>query len=79
MNTAVSASVVGNTHQPAMAAQGGRAPLFRRFGAALWRALEAVGRSRANREVLDFADRCEAQQPELARELRAACRQGVVA
>jgi hypothetical protein len=43
-----------------------------RLGSAIWRALEATGRARVRRQLLDFADRCESNQPELAKELRAA-------
>jgi hypothetical protein len=43
-----------------------------RLGASIRRALEATGRARARRQLLDFADRCESNQPELAKELRAA-------
>jgi hypothetical protein len=43
-----------------------------RFGSSVWRALEATGQARARRELLDFADRCESNQPELAKELRSA-------
>ena len=42
----------------------------------VWRALEASGQARAQRHLLEFADRCAAYQPELAKELRAACRAG---
>ncbi|HWH81216.1 MAG TPA: hypothetical protein VNU71_03155 [Burkholderiaceae bacterium] len=52
---------------------------FRRAGKSLWSALQAAGRARAQRHLLDFADRCEALQPELAKELRAASRQGPMA
>jgi hypothetical protein len=48
-------------------------------GAAIGRALEASGRERAQRQLLEFADRCEAHQPELAKELRLACGQGPIA
>ena len=41
-----------------------------RAGAAIWRALEQSGRARAQRHLLEFAERCETQQPELAKELR---------
>jgi hypothetical protein len=47
---------------------------FARAGAAVWHALEASGRARALRHLLDYADQCESQQPELAKELRAAAR-----
>ncbi len=43
-----------------------------RFGAWLWRALEATGQARARRHLIEFADRCETNQPQLAKELRAA-------
>ena len=43
-----------------------------RLGSSIWRALEATGQARARRQLLDFADRCEWNQPELAKELRAA-------
>lgn len=46
---------------------------------AVWRALEVIGRARAQPHLLAFADRCEALQPGLAKELRAACRQGPMA
>ena len=45
-----------------------------RMGRALWRALEAQGRSRARLELRRIAERYEASQPELAKELRAASR-----
>ena len=43
-----------------------------RWGAPIRRALEAARQARARRQLLDFADRCESNQPELAKELRAA-------
>jgi hypothetical protein len=43
-----------------------------RTSAAVWRALEESGQARARRHLLDFADRCEPSQPELAKELRIA-------
>ena len=52
---------------------------FRRVGMGFWRALEAAGQARAQRHILALADRCEALQPDLARELRAASRQGPLA
>jgi hypothetical protein len=45
-----------------------------RWGTAAWQALEGVGRARARRELLILADRWQAGQPELAAQLRAACR-----
>lgn len=47
-----------------------------RGGRLLWGALEAAGRARAHSQLLAFADRCETLQPDLAKELRAATRQG---
>ena len=44
-----------------------------RAGASLRRWLEETGRARAQRELLERAARYEATQPELAKELRAAC------
>jgi hypothetical protein len=49
------------------------------FGRRAWRAMEDTGRARAQRHLLDFAHQCEALQPELAKELRAATRQGPLA
>jgi hypothetical protein len=49
-------------------------PWLARAGATIWRALEESGRARARRHLLDFADHCEALQPELAKELRGAAR-----
>jgi hypothetical protein len=43
-----------------------------RARAAIWSALEQSGQARARRHLLDFADRCESLQPELAKELRIA-------
>jgi hypothetical protein len=76
MNTVVSTWSAGEAALTPAAAQGRRASLPRRIAVATWRVLESIGRSRANRELLDLADRYESLQPNLARELRAACRQG---
>ena len=43
-----------------------------RWVAAVWQALEGVGRARARRELLSLADHWESGQPELAAQLRAA-------
>lgn len=43
-----------------------------RAGQSIWRVLEATGQARARRHLQAFADRCEPNQPELAKELRAA-------
>lgn len=45
---------------------------FLDLGRRSWRALEQTGQARAQRHLLDFAGHCEALQPELAKELRAA-------
>ena len=43
-----------------------------RLGASVWRAMQESGRARARSELLTLADACERNQPNLARELRAA-------
>lgn len=53
---------------------GWRSPLAS-VAARVWQALAAAGEARARSRLLDFADRCEALQPELAKELRAASNQ----
>jgi hypothetical protein len=62
---------------PAAAWASGLAPPSRvaRFGAAVWRTLEAIGQARARRELLRLADRWETSQPDLAAQLRATCRE----
>jgi hypothetical protein len=49
---------------------------FARTRAAVWRAVELSAWARAQGHLLQFADRCEELQPELAKELRAAARSG---
>ncbi len=79
MNTAVTSLPI-SLAAPAGASTGaGLRRQFSRAGAAIWRALEAVGRARAQRSLLDLADQYEALQPALAQELRAATRQGPMA
>jgi hypothetical protein len=79
MNTAVT-SLPMTSAAPAAATTGaGLRRQFKQAGAAIWAVLEAVGRARAQRHLLELADHCEALQPELARELRAASRQGPMA
>lgn len=46
---------------------------WRSAGRRAWKALEAHGEARAQRELMRLAECCEATQPELAKELRAAC------
>lgn len=48
------------------------AGLSRRLGSALWRGMEAMGQARARRELLALADRRQADDPALARQLREA-------
>ena len=78
MNTAVTSLPLAPAGDaPASAGAGLR--WFIRAGNGLWNALEALGRARGHRQLLDIADRCEALQPALAMELRAATRQGPMA
>jgi hypothetical protein len=49
------------------------AGLVTRIGTSVWKRLEAFGRARARRELMALAARHESTQPELAKELRAAC------
>jgi hypothetical protein len=67
MNTAV-------TSLPMQAAPSALRLWVARTGATVWRAFEDAGRARARRHLLDFADQCQALQPELAKELRTAAR-----
>jgi hypothetical protein len=46
---------------------------WRRAGRRVWQQLEAMGRARAERDLLELAARWESTQPELAKELRMAC------
>jgi hypothetical protein len=50
-----------------------------RAGATVRQALEASGQARARRHLQEFADQCEALQPDLAKELRAAMARDPVA
>jgi hypothetical protein len=76
MNTAVTSLPLGVAAPVSASADAGPGRWLARASAAVWRALEVVGRARARSELLAYADRCEDLQPDLARELRAACRQG---
>ena len=56
-----------------------RAVVAQRFatvGRAIWHALEEHGRQRADRELLDLAERCRDSNPKLSRELRSYVRGG---
>jgi hypothetical protein len=55
------------------AAAAADAPWWERAARGLWIGLAAIGRARAEREMLALAERCRTLQPELARELRMAC------
>ena len=72
MNTAVTSL----PPQPVLASGAAIRRWLAATGAKLWRALEVAGQARARRHLLAFADGCEALQPELAKELRAAANQG---
>lgn len=65
MNTAV-------TSLPLQPIASGLRSSLARAGATVWRAFEKAGQARAERHLLDFADQCQALQPELAKELRVA-------
>jgi hypothetical protein len=52
------------------------AAAWRDAGAALWRALQAAGHRRAEREITLLLQQWDVSQPELAKELRAALRRG---
>lgn len=67
------------TPLPAIAAGGAHIGVARaarrqlaRVGASIWRTLQESGRARARYELLKLARACEHNQPNLARELRAA-------
>lgn len=72
MNTALTSS-------PLLATTPRLRPWLASVGGALWRTLEETGRARAQRHLLDFADQCQALQPELAKELRTAARHNPLA
>ena len=46
--------------------------LMKRFGAGIWRVLEAIGCERARRHLEVLASQYESSQPDLAAQLRAA-------
>jgi len=65
--------------QPTVVARGTSTALLARatlvhLGRKLWRALELHGRQRATQTLLELADRRETTAPEVARQIRAACR-----
>lgn len=75
MNTAVTSLPLAPAGD-ASSSSGAGMRWFVRAGNGLWNALAALGRARGHRQLLVIADRCEALQPALARELRAATRRG---
>lgn len=79
MNTAVTSLPLTPAGDASASAGAGLRLGLARAGNALRKALEAAGHARAQRHLLEFADGCEALQPELAKELRAASRQGPTA
>jgi len=79
MNTAVTSLSTSLAARAGDSTGAGLRRQLSRAGAAIWRALEAAGRARAHRSLLDLANHYEALQPELAKELRAASRQGPMA
>jgi hypothetical protein len=52
------------------------AAAWRGAGAAIWRALQAVGHRRAEREIGLLLQQWDVSQPELAKQLREALRRG---
>ena len=68
MNTLITPLPMSSTPADAQGAD----PIAR-FGALVWKWLESVGQARARRELLGLAALYETNQPELAKELRAAC------
>jgi hypothetical protein len=68
MNTLITPLPMSST--PAGAQGSGRVA---RIGASVWKWLESVGQARARRELMTLAATYETTQPELAKELRAAC------
>lgn len=79
MNTAVTSLPLTPAGDASATAGAGLRQWLKRAGTGIWNALEAAGHARARRHLMDFADQCESQQPELAKELRAAARQGPTA
>ena len=79
MNTAVTSLPLAPAGDASASAGAGLRHLLGRVGNGLWNALETLGRARSHVDLLEVADRCEALQPELAKELRAATRQGPMA
>jgi hypothetical protein len=49
---------------------------WQRAGAAVWRALQAAGHRRAERELFVLLEQWDITRPELAKEIRASLRRG---
>lgn len=73
MNSSVNALKFPSASTAAASDSASQAGRLSRIGAAVWRALESIGQSRARRELLLLADRWAVGQPELAAQLRASC------
>jgi hypothetical protein len=71
MNTAVRSMSLNPAPRASTVEKSAARNWFARVGATVWQAFEASGHARARRHILDFADQCEALQPDLAKELRA--------
>ena len=76
MNTAVTPLSMRLTASAGAAANPVATALVRRLAHAAYRTMSAVAAFRARAQLLELADNCEALQPALARELRAASRLG---
>jgi hypothetical protein len=72
MNTRFNALKFSQAPSAAQASGSAQPSRVRRFGAAAWQFLQAIGRARARREMLALADRWQSERPELAAQLRAA-------
>lgn len=67
------------TSLPPSPAGAGLRRWLNRAGNGIWKALTISARARLQPRLIDLADQCEALQPELAKELRAASRHGPMA
>lgn len=79
MNTAVTSLPLSPATSAAGSLGASLRRQFKQAGAAVWSALEAAGRVRAQRHLEELAAQYQALQPGLARELRTASRQGPMA
>lgn len=79
MNTAVTTLSMRLAAPAGAAANPVATGRVRRFVRAAYRAMSAMAAFRARAQLIELADNCEALQPALARELRAASRLGPLA